>query len=51
VNYGFIDQTSEDLVGNSNPIKVLNPIAEQFAVMRSSLLGSLLQNLKSNVSR
>ena len=52
VNYGFIDaKIEEQLAGNFNPIKVLNPLAEQFAVMRSNLLGSLLNNLKTNVSR
>ncbi len=52
VNYGFIDQASEETIsGNQTPIKVLNPLAEQFAVMRSSLLGGLLQNLKTNLNR
>ena len=52
VNYGFIDQASEtQFAGNESAVKVLNPIAEQFAVMRSNLLGSLLNNLKTNVSR
>ncbi len=52
INYGFIDQASEENIsGNKTPIQVLNPLAEQFAVMRSSLLGGLLQNLKSNLNR
>ena len=52
VNYGFIDaQTERTIAGNTNPIEVLNPLAEQFAVMRSSLVGSLLNNLQMNVSR
>ena len=33
------------------PIRLLNPIASQMGVMRSSLLGSLLQVLKFNTDR
>ena len=52
VNYGFIDQESETVLnGNQLAIQVQNPLAEQFAVMRSSLLGGLLNNLKSNLNR
>ena len=52
VNYGFIDQESETLIsGNTQAIQVQNPLAEQFAVMRSSLLGGLLHNLKTNLNR
>jgi phenylalanyl-tRNA synthetase beta chain len=41
----------QDLAGNADPIKLLNPIASQMSVMRSSLLGSLLQVLKFNLDR
>lgn len=52
VNYGFIDAVSENLVGaNATPIMVQNPLAEHYAVMRSTLLGGLLHNLKSNLNR
>ncbi len=34
-----------------DPIKVLNPIASPLAVMRSSLLGSLIQVLRTNLAR
>ncbi len=40
-----------ELAGNADPIKLLNPIASQMGVMRSSLLGSLLQVLKFNLDR
>jgi hypothetical protein len=36
-----------DLAGNPDPIRLLNPIASQMSVMRSSLVGSLLQVLNS----
>jgi phenylalanyl-tRNA synthetase beta chain len=44
INFSFVDEQWErDLSGNSDPIRLLNPIASQMNVMRSSLVGSLLQ--------
>ncbi len=52
INFSFVDARWEhELAGNANPIKLLNPIASQMSVMRSSLLGSLLQVLKFNLDR
>jgi len=52
INFSFVEERWEkDLAGNANPIKLLNPIASQMSVMRSSLLGSLLQVLKFNLDR
>ena len=52
INFSFCDERWEhELAGNPNPIKLLNPIASQMSVMRSSLLGSLLQVLKFNQDR
>ena len=52
INFSFVDESWEHgLAGNANPIKLLNPIASQMSVMRSSLLGSLLQVLKFNQAR
>ncbi len=52
INFSFVDERWEhELAGNPNPIKLLNPIASQMSVMRSSLLGSLLQVLKFNLDR
>lgn len=52
LNFGFIDaDTEEKLAGNTNPIKVLNPIASQLSVMRSNLIGGLVQNLRQNLNR
>ena len=52
INFSFVDERWErELAGNANPIKLLNPIANQMSVMRSSLLGSLLQVLKFNLDR
>jgi phenylalanyl-tRNA synthetase beta chain len=52
INFSFVEERWEhELAGNSNPIKLLNPIASQMNVMRSSLVGSLLQVLKFNLAR
>jgi phenylalanyl-tRNA synthetase beta chain len=52
INFSFVEERWEkELAGNDNPIKLLNPIASQLSVMRSSLLGSLLQILKHNLDR
>ena len=52
INFSFVDERWEhELAGNPNPIKLLNPIASQMSVMRSSLVGSLLQVLKFNLDR
>jgi phenylalanyl-tRNA synthetase beta chain len=52
INFSFVEERWEhELAGNPNPIKLLNPIASQMSVMRSSLLGSLLQVLRFNLAR
>ncbi|GAB3480319.1 phenylalanine--tRNA ligase subunit beta [Polaromonas eurypsychrophila] len=52
INFSFVEERWEhELAGNPHPIKLLNPIASQMSVMRSSLLGSLLQVLKFNIDR
>lgn len=52
INFSFVEESWEHgLAGNANPVKLLNPIASQMGVMRSSLLGSLVQALKFNQAR
>ncbi|GAB4036523.1 MAG: phenylalanine--tRNA ligase subunit beta [Rubrivivax sp.] len=52
VNFSFVEARWEhELAGNADPIRVLNPIAAQLAVMRSSLMGSLVGVLKHNLAR
>ena len=52
INYSFVEESWErDLAGNADPIRLLNPIASQMSVMRSSLLGNLLQVVKFNTDR
>jgi phenylalanyl-tRNA synthetase beta chain len=52
INFSFVEEKWEqELAGNSNPIRVLNPIASPLSVMRSSLMGSLIQVLRHNLAR
>jgi phenylalanyl-tRNA synthetase beta chain len=51
INFGFTDSQIEMSLGVTQSIEVLNPIANQFNVMRSNLWGGLLQNLRSNLNR
>jgi len=52
INFSFVEERWErELAGNADPIRLLNPIASPMSVMRSSLLGSLLQVLKFNLDR
>ena len=52
VNYSFVEAAWEaDFAGNLNPIRLVNPIASQLAVMRTTLIGSLVANIRYNVNR
>jgi phenylalanyl-tRNA synthetase beta chain len=52
INFSFVDaQWERDFCDNAQPIRVLNPIAAQYAVMRSSLIGGLVAALKYNLNR
>jgi len=52
INFSFVEERWEhELAGNPAPLKLLNPIASQMSVMRTSLLGSLLQVVKFNLDR
>lgn len=52
VTYSFVDRSWEqDLCGNSDPVALANPIASQMSVMRSSLIGGLIDAVVFNASR
>ena len=52
INYSFVDEGWEhDLLGNPAPIRLLNPISSQLAVMRSSMLPGLVANIQFNANR
>lgn len=51
VNFSFVEARWErELAGNDAPIRLLNPIAAPLAVMRSSLIGSLVHVLRFNLA-
>ena len=52
IGFSFVDERWErDFAGNAEPVRVLNPIAQSLSVMRSSLVGSLVEALKVNLAR
>ena len=52
INFSFVDADWErDLAPQHDAIRLQNPIASQMGVMRTSLLGSLLQVLQFNADR
>ena len=52
INFSFCEARWEhELAGNPDPIRVLNPIASPLSVMRSGLIGSLVNTLRYNLAR
>jgi phenylalanyl-tRNA synthetase beta chain len=52
INFSFVEERWErELAGEAHPIRLLNPIAAPLAVMRTSLIGSLVQVLRHNQAR
>ncbi len=52
INFSFVEERWErELAGEDNPIRLLNPITSQLSVMRTSLMGSLLNVLRHNLAR
>jgi phenylalanyl-tRNA synthetase beta chain len=51
INYSFVEPRWEhELAGCAEPVRVLNPIAAPLAVMRSSLIGGLVDVLRFNLA-
>ncbi|EJW90305.1 phenylalanyl-tRNA synthetase beta subunit [gut metagenome] len=52
INFSFVpEQWEKDFAGNDQPIRLLNPIASQLSVMRTQLVGGLVDILKYNLNR
>ncbi len=52
VNFSFVPEAWEkDFADNTNPIRLLNPIASQLSVMRTQMIGGLVDILKYNLNR
>lgn len=52
VNFAFVEEGWEaDFAANTTPIRLANPIASQLAVMRTTLIAGLVENLATNLKR
>ena len=52
INFSFVPEDWERVfAGNDSPIRLLNPIASQLSVMRTQLIGGLVDILKYNLNR
>ncbi|GLR11528.1 phenylalanine--tRNA ligase beta subunit [Chitinimonas prasina] len=52
VSYAFVEEKWEaDFAANLQPVRLLNPIASQMSVMRSTLIGGLVSTLVANLNR
>lgn len=52
VNFSFVEEKWEkDFGGEAAPIRLLNPIASQLSVMRTQLIGGLVDILRYNLNR
>jgi phenylalanyl-tRNA synthetase beta chain len=52
INFAFVEPAwEEDFAGEANPVRLLNPIASQASVMRTTLIGSLVANVRYNHAR
>ncbi len=52
INFSFVpEQWEKDFADNNDPIVLLNPIASQLAVMRTQMVGGLIDILRYNLNR
>lgn len=52
INYSFISRQWEmDFAGNAAPLRVANPIASHMEVMRTQMLGGMIETLRGNLNR
>jgi phenylalanyl-tRNA synthetase beta chain len=52
ISYAFLEaEVEQNLCGNPAPLALQNPIASNLAVMRSSLIGGLIDALRFNLNR
>ena len=52
INFSFVEPRWEaDFAGEAEPIRLINPIVSQQSVMRTSLIGSLVETVRKNHAR
>lgn len=51
IGYSFVASALDRMLGGAEPIRLLNPIAAQMDVMRTTLWGGLVETLRANLNR
>ncbi|GAA4405165.1 phenylalanine--tRNA ligase subunit beta [Quisquiliibacterium transsilvanicum] len=51
IGYSFVGSELDRMLGTHEPIRLLNPIAAQMDVMRTTLWGGLIETLRANLNR
>ncbi|MBN9461941.1 MAG: phenylalanine--tRNA ligase subunit beta [Burkholderiales bacterium] len=51
IHYSFVEGALERRLGEREPIRLLNPIAAQMDVMRTTLWGGMIETLRANLNR
>ena len=51
INYSFVDSRLDAQLSQQATVRLLNPIASNLDVMRTTLLGGLIDNLRANLNR
>jgi phenylalanyl-tRNA synthetase beta chain len=51
INYSFVPKEFNEILGESESISLINPISENMKYMRTSLIPSLLENIRYNFNR
>ena len=51
ITYSFIDSTVQQIFTSEEPVKLVNPLADNMAVMRTSLIPGLMGALQFNANR
>ena len=51
ITYSFVESSLDHKVSGQSPVRLLNPIASQMNVMRTTLWGGLVETLRANLNR
>ena len=51
ITYSFVEATLDQKLSGQSAVKLLNPIASQMNVMRTTLWGGLIETLRANLNR
>jgi phenylalanyl-tRNA synthetase beta chain len=51
ITYSFVESSLDEKLSGRQPVRLLNPIAAQMNVMRTTLWGGLIETLRANLNR